>query len=315
MFKITFGCVFQMFTLMSFSSPAMITSNISAKYPLRISNGEPAYLGEIPYQIALKLASDSFRFRYYTICGGALIGNSKILTAAHCFFSEKARGRVCDCSDDERIQLSRLCAVAGTLRNIGYYGWDGGVEQWRRLNVTVIHPSFKFPDNDIAVVYTKHPFVMNVYVKTLPYARRNQNYGSALCKISGYGRISASITSDSLLWANLSLIPNDYCDGIHRRSMQKFICTSSDHSDVLQGDSGGPLVCRVSESGVQEDVVVGVVCGVRLGYGSFFTRVSSYSDFVSRSISTRLKTTCLYILLTNYIRVLLILLLFSYSHT
>ncbi|KAI8426419.1 hypothetical protein MSG28_005262 [Choristoneura fumiferana] len=191
MFKITFGCVFQMFTLMSFSSPAMITSNISAKYPLRISNGEPAYLGEIPYQIALKLASDSFRFRYYTICGGALIGNSKILTAAHCFFSEKARGRVFEyllviiilisretttveqkppiarhnerqlltccphlsyAMSDERIQLSRLCAVAGTLRNIGYYGWDGGVEQWRRLNVTVIHPSFKFPDNDIAVV-------------------------------------------------------------------------------------------------------------------------------------------------------------------
>lgn len=53
MFKTTFGSVFQMFTLISFSFPTIITSNVSAKYPLRIANGIPANLGEIPYQVCM----------------------------------------------------------------------------------------------------------------------------------------------------------------------------------------------------------------------------------------------------------------------
>lgn len=51
----------------------------------RIYGGEEAPLGQFPYQVSLRLGgwSPGLGFKHY--CGGAIITNRFILTAAHCY--------------------------------------------------------------------------------------------------------------------------------------------------------------------------------------------------------------------------------------
>lgn len=54
---------------------------------------------------------------------------------------------------------------------------------------------------------------------------------------------------------------------------------------LLQGDSGGPLVCHEGS----QRVLAGIVSGNRRtisGDGSFFTRVSSYHTYITKSVDT-----------------------------
>ncbi|XP_063622141.1 chymotrypsin A-like [Cydia splendana] len=122
-----------------------------------------------------------------------------------------------------------------------------------------------FPENDICVAFTATPFVFNGYVKTMPLASRDMDYGSMECLASGWGRINDREPSEILLYAKLRLIPTSRCSRIHKKRMGKFICTESAVTNVLQGDSGGPLVCK--DTGDPNDrgygVIVGVACGLR----------------------------------------------------
>jgi len=60
--------------------PWLLNEPINSDAPwVRVVGGVNANSGDAPYQIAM-LRSGSF------ICGGSLIGPSKVLTAAHCVY-------------------------------------------------------------------------------------------------------------------------------------------------------------------------------------------------------------------------------------
>ncbi|XP_061714616.1 uncharacterized protein LOC133523122 [Cydia pomonella] len=233
------------------------------------------------------------RGSYMSFCGGSVITENKILSAAHCLTKD---GNVCEkmCKKFKKRSLMKLYVVAGTLRNRAVYQRDAeGTEQWRKMKNVIIPRGYWFPKNDICVAFTDAPFVFNEYVKPLPPASNYRDYGSMECLASGWGRINERQTSDILLWAKLRLIPSHQCSRIHRQDMGKFICTESDVTNVLQGDSGGPLVCRGTgdPNDKGQGVIVGVVSGARIRkysrrYDTFFTRVSSYVKFLSLNEAT-----------------------------
>ncbi|XP_063622127.1 chymotrypsinogen A-like [Cydia splendana] len=275
----------------------------------RVVNGVAANLGEIPYQVSLKAPSKkkkkkNKKARYYSFCGGSVIAENKVLTAAHCLTEE---GNACQtlCKQYNMKSLTKLYVVAGTLRNKAEFQKDKeGTEQWRRMTRVAIQNGYWFPKNDICIAFTKTLFRFNEYVKPLPLASRKMEYGSMECLASGWGKINETKASDILLWANLRLIPGYQCSRMHKRNMRHFICTASNATNVLKGDSGGPLVCKGTDdpNDKGEGVIAGVVSGARVSSERkpFFTRVTSHLEFLKNEATITTPVFC-NVLLTQII--------------
>ena len=63
-----------------------------APYTARIFGGRQAEIGEVPWQANLLYPSkyySSNRRSYYEFCGGVIVSNTKVITAAHCILSTK----------------------------------------------------------------------------------------------------------------------------------------------------------------------------------------------------------------------------------
>ncbi|CAH2982484.1 unnamed protein product [Chilo suppressalis] len=147
---------------------------------------------------------------------------------------------------------------------------------------------------DVPYQFTIDPFTFNDYISSIPYASKYKDYKGE-CLTSGYGKLNKpfsekKLKSDKLMLANLAIIPAYWCSKKHRKNMRHFICTSDKVTDVGKGDSGGPLVCAKTgdPNDKGEGIVVGIVSGNKLYSGSFFTRVSSFSNYIDRNNANNL---------------------------
>ncbi|CAK1585277.1 unnamed protein product [Parnassius mnemosyne] len=296
------------------------SSKIEIDIVPRVVRGFPAKLGDVPYQVAFKALASRTTQSYLTFCGGTIVGPTKILSAAHCFVEDKSacakiffkRGRV------QKKELRNKFAVAATLYNKGYKpeSDDTPEGQWRKLKEVYYPAKYKFPKKDIAIVFTKTPFIYNKYVNEIPYASRYADY-QGKCLVSGYGRITnvGKQKSNKLLLAHLEIVPYRHCNRHYKKNMHAFVCTSSMVTDVGKGDSGGPLVCMKTGDPNEQSkgILVGVVSGHRTGVGSFFTRVSNYYKYIERNKScTNDKSYFIYLYLAILIQHRFLLFSFSF---
>ncbi|XP_047509411.1 ovochymase-like [Pieris napi] len=253
----------------------------------RVVNGHAAKHGDVPYQVAFKMRTPR-RKLCMTFCGGVIISPTKLLSAAHCFAEDPSIcQKICGNQGPKRT-LSHTYAVAGNLRNYDVYSEDSDEHgQWRTLKSVVYPRTYKFPKDDIAILYTAKPFHFNNNVRAIPIAKKYIDYHGK-CLVSGYGRTSRQGTSDKLLLAHLHLLPNRQCGLRFRKNMRKFVCTDTVVNDVGKGDSGGPLVC--SKTGDPNEgpngVLVGIVSGNQRRAASFFTRVSYFARYIERNKAT-----------------------------
>ncbi|OWR40828.1 transmembrane protease serine 9 [Danaus plexippus plexippus] len=199
---------------------------------------------------------------YNTFCGGVIMTPTKLLSAAHCFVT---KGNFCQrliYKGGILISMRNKYAVAGHLKNVDFRPFidSNSNGQWRRLRGASYPSTYKFPRDDIAIVFIRSPFNFNNFVNNIPIASTLVDY-EGKCLASGFGRISQKKSSDKLLLAELELIPMKECDRRHRQNMRKFVCTSSIVSDVDKGDSGGPLVCT-NTGDPNEELGKGVLIGI-----------------------------------------------------
>ncbi|CAH0683198.1 unnamed protein product [Spodoptera exigua] len=196
----------------------------------RVIDGKPASPAEVPYQIAFKKRSDRDHGLFYTFCGGALIGSTKILTAAHCFVRENYPLFAMCLGYTYLDDLTNTYAVAGSLRNIARQKEPH--EQWRPIHNITYPPSYRFPENDIAVVFVLTPYTLNDLVQPIDIADTYENY-EGYCLVSGYGEISNQVTSDTLMKAHLLLLANERCPRITQfRNLFYNICTSAIGAEI-----------------------------------------------------------------------------------
>ncbi|EFX66765.1 hypothetical protein DAPPUDRAFT_262644 [Daphnia pulex] len=128
------------------SLPNLFQRNSEADQPtISIVGGVPAAAGEFPYLAILSLGQ--------FLCGGSLIGQSHILTAAHCVQGFTA------------ADVSTFFADINTLSIDG--GGTGAV--FRGVKKFIIHPSYntKTQDNDVAMLILNSP-VTTVKFVALP---------------------------------------------------------------------------------------------------------------------------------------------------
>jgi len=230
----------------------------------RIVGGESTDIKEHPWQVALNIKRPDGTY----LCGGSIIAQKWVLSAAHCFYPAHA-------SD-----LIKAKAGATNYRDEG---------TWVQTEKVVIDEDYNpiTHENDLALIKLK--IVPTGHVIPLVDADAPISVGEPL-EVTGWGVTESGQSSTDLRKAIVPYVDNATCNepasynGAIRPGM---ICAGHKDggTDSCQGDSGGPLVQKT----VNGPVLVGVVswgegCARKLKYG-VYTRVADYRRWINDVIA------------------------------
>jgi len=218
------------------------TQDIVNNAQSKIVGGIEGVRGAYPYQISL-------RRRGGHICGGTIIDEKTIITAAHCLGEDASEYAIV--AGDHDVRRGGDCA-----------------EQHVAVAKTILHPNYntRTSANDIAILKLRKSLQFNKYVQPacLPKEEYPYNAGENLI-ISGWGALSEGGGSPSILnVAFVPLIKQEECQNAYRRYgyevTDDMVCAGfpAGGVDTCQGDSGGPVVAGslTGDSGLE---LVGVV--------------------------------------------------------
>ncbi|KAJ8736113.1 hypothetical protein PYW08_006769 [Mythimna loreyi] len=241
-----------------FAAVAAVPSN-----PQRIVGGSLTTIDRYPSMASLIFSWTTSNF--VQICGGTIINNRAVLTAAHCTVGDAAaRWRI---------------RVGSTWRN------SGGVVHLTHSIVN--HPQYNSNtyNNDIAVMRASSTFTYNNNVRAAPIAGSNYHLAdNQPVWAAGWGRTSeGGVSSDQLRHVEMRSINQATCRNNYATRgvaiTDNMLCSgwSGGGRDQCQGDSGGPLYHNGN--------VVGV-CSFGIGCAQAFfpgvnARVSRYTSWIT----------------------------------
>lgn len=200
---------------------------------MRVVTGSKANPGDYPWQVSIRVNRGKTPSHW---CGGVIISNQWVLTAAHCL-SGYSKGVYILTAGDYDVNK------------------DEGTEQNVFIDEFFIHEMYQKGhqmNNDIALIKLKgNGFNLNQDVQPICLPEQDINYAETLnCTISGFGSTqSGSKVSSKILMAawipiqkpEICKMPHIYGDNIQ----EGMFCAGSleEGADSCDGDSGGPLAC------------------------------------------------------------------------
>ena len=206
--------------ILSLATGAIAQETIKLKSGKRIVGGEKTFIKNHPWQVALVIDG--------SLCGGSIIGQKWVLTAAHCIPGNLHPKDV------------RHKSGATMLRSEG---------SWKDIEKIIVHKGYnpETYEHDIALIKLRQPPAG----KIIPLAKKNLKIeiGQNL-EVTGWGAIGeGDDISEHLLKAIVPYVSNNTCNakevynGIIGPGM---MCAGhrSGGVDACQGDSGGPLVLK-----------------------------------------------------------------------
>lgn len=189
----------------------------------RIVNGQTSALGQFPYQALLFIRTASGS----AVCGGSLISNEWVLTAAHCAQS----------AIEFQVHLGAI-----NLRDNG--------EPTRTVVTTrtkIVHNNYnaRTVRNDVALIKLTPPiaFTDKIQAIKLP-AKGSGEFVDRIAVASGWGaQADGGSVAQKLQWASMRVIANKDCARLYGSNIIKesILCgqgSSSPKGSVCQGDSG-----------------------------------------------------------------------------
>ncbi|CAK1545223.1 unnamed protein product [Leptosia nina] len=305
--------ILSLFALVATSEVAL---SASAKYePVaqpRIVGGHEAKPYSHPYLVSLQLR---FLWLRGHICGGSIINENWVLTAAHCI------------QDTWLTRWLPMDAIAGA-HDVDNFGAKAQVNQIARR---VAHPQYQggIGPYDIAMLRTVSPFYFTKEIQPIRLPQDSKIISDSL-QLAGWGALrTTSFIPDlpsRLQEVQVKYIPYDECyrsleqvleDGeSNPLDRNAHICTGplSGGIAACSGDSGGPLIEMVPESNLVDEseayddnfedtikrakdtdenvpVILGIVswgiapCGIK-GGPTVYTKVSEYLDFVKQNMAS-----------------------------
>lgn len=269
------------------STPASQAQEPQEPRQPRVVGGQAADIGEWPWQVALISPSKVTTGPNYSkaqFCGGALIAERWVLTAAHCLV---VNGQI--------IPAQSVNIVAG-LNNLQT---PEATHQQVAVQAVYVYPNYQDSQaliNDIALLYLAESIQAgnNKAFIALP-EQGNQtlvNPGSFVT-VTGWGstvgyepdETKPPIYPPNLQEVSVPVISNASCnqayDGTITGSM---LCASPQQGgrDACQGDSGGPLAAANGNQWQQVGVVsFGYGCA-STKYPGVYARVSEFVDWIER---------------------------------
>uniref|UniRef100_A0A8D3BMX1 pancreatic elastase II n=1 Tax=Scophthalmus maximus TaxID=52904 RepID=A0A8D3BMX1_SCOMX len=239
----------------------------------RVVGGEDVRPNSWPWQISLQYNRQG---EWRHTCGGTLISDQWVLTAAHCISSGK----------EYRVAMGKHNLIET----------EGGAVFMGTANI-IVHEKWNpfFIRNDIALIKLENavPFSDTIMAACLPAA------GSILpnnepCYVTGWGRLyTGGPIADILQQALLPVVDHATCtkpDWWGSQVKDTMVCAGGDGVvSGCNGDSGGPLNCRSADGAWGVHGIVSFGSGLSCNFPkkpTVFTQVSSYVDWIS-SVSSR----------------------------
>ncbi|KAM7233062.1 hypothetical protein CapIbe_015198 [Capra ibex] len=219
----------------------------------KIIDGVPCPRGSQPWQVALLKGSQLH-------CGGMLLNEKWVLTAAHCMMNEYAIHMGSD-----RLVGGQKIKATRSFRHPGY--------------------STQTHANDIMLVKLNGRAKLSSRVKKVNLPSRCDPPGT-MCTVSGWGTTtSPDVTFPAqLMCTDVKLISPQDCRKVYKDLLgDSMLCAGIPNSstNACNGDSGGPLMCKGTLQGV-------------VSWGSFpcgqpndpgvYTQVCKYVDWIKETM-------------------------------
>ena len=240
----------------------------------KIVGGSGARIADYPYQVAIVHPINTWGVRTYSqFCGGSILSQEWILTAAHCVIGKSSYN---------------IFVAAGT-DDVSYGFRKGTVVATGDM---YIHPDYDEDKNinDIALIRLKTKLNFNKDVQPIKLPKPDQEFeGRAIA--TGFGKTSNDRFSinDRLMVAKMDILPDARCKKEYSflwffsiYNPKYAICAGQFNGQQIStcdGDSGGPLA--------KDGMVVGVTSyGSSQGCGMphvpvVFSKVSKYVNWIN----------------------------------
>ncbi|XP_046686993.1 LOW QUALITY PROTEIN: chymotrypsinogen A-like [Homalodisca vitripennis] len=237
----------------------------------RIVGGQNADPNEWPWIAALFNSGRQF-------CGGSLIDQTHILTAAHCVAHMTS------------WDVARLTVRLGD-HNIKTSTEVKHVE--KRVKRVVRHKNFDMRTlyNDIAILTLDSPVTFSQTIRSVCLPQGSQaRFEGITATVIGWGSLRENGPQPAVLQeVNIPVWTNTECRLKYGNAapggiVEHFLCAGRATKDSCSGDSGGPLMVNTGGKWTQVGIVSwGIGCG-KGQYPGVYTRVTHFMNWINKNL-------------------------------
>lgn len=261
----------------------------------RINSGREAELNEFPWMVLL--VNEKIRGRDAFYCGGALINERYVLTAAHCLHPPELYNKVFVRLGEHDVNTDIDCRQDSRNRTV-----CSAPHIDIKIEIKTVHEAFETINyhNDIALIRLEKPVNYTKHIKPICLLdiglEPTEFTNTTMFEVAGWGKEgSEGNFSDVKLKTFIHGYNNDFCNRKYNTTKPAKTITSNQfcaggsptgQGDACQGDSGGPVIAKYdSMYYTNPQYMVGIVsyglqkCGTK-GWPTVYTRVSRYLPWI-----------------------------------
>ncbi|CAN7986322.1 unnamed protein product, partial [Ixodes hexagonus] len=226
----------------------------------RIYGGSEAVPGSWPWQAQLKQGV------FGHTCGGALISDQHVLTAAHCLWGTWPSQLKIHLGSHQRVAREATEISVGVEEICMHPGAHQGVPSGLMQDIAIIKLKSK-----VNPTRTIQPVCLPENAEELPK--------NAKVFVVGWGETRRESSSSVLKQAAVTSISNEQCRALGKNIIPQFFCGRHLYGSACRGDSGGSIVHRRNGTWSLHGIVSGgpAECGTA-SMPQIFVKVSSFVD-------------------------------------